>query len=75
MPFTIENKFSTAIPQRMSDVETYLKGKFPDEELPKMVSQKVSDAVIPNPHIPYSLCEAHFFNTFLFCHSINPKIS
>jgi len=36
----------TPTPQRMSDVEAYLKGKYPDEELLKMASKKVSEAVI-----------------------------
>ena len=36
----------TPTPQRMSDVEAYLKGKYPDEELLRMASKKVSEAVI-----------------------------
>jgi len=36
----------TPIPQRMSDAEACLKGKYPDEELLRMASKKVSEAVI-----------------------------
>jgi CO/xanthine dehydrogenase FAD-binding subunit len=36
----------TPTPQRMSDAEACLKGKYPDEELLKMASKKISEAVI-----------------------------
>lgn len=60
----------TPTPQRMSGVEAFLKGKFPDEKMLKMASKKVSEEMIqksgvrPSTSYKAPVIEALFMSAF-----------